>query len=54
MLLTKYMQPKMAQAQTNESTGTGCQPTDLDVSPAMFNKMANPDLGRVLVTWAWL
>lgn len=33
---------------------TGCQPTDLDVSPAMFDKMANPDLGRVLVTWAWL
>ncbi|KAL6711039.1 hypothetical protein ACN47E_006914 [Coniothyrium glycines] len=33
---------------------TGCQPTDLDVSPAMFEKMANPDLGRVPVTWAWL
>lgn len=33
---------------------TGCQPTDLDVSPAMFKKMADPDLGRVKVTWAWL
>ncbi|KAH8729089.1 RlpA-like double-psi beta-barrel-protein domain-containing protein-containing protein [Phaeosphaeriaceae sp. PMI808] len=33
---------------------TGCQPTDLDVSPAMFNQMADADLGRVLVTWAWL
>ncbi|KAF2026321.1 hypothetical protein EK21DRAFT_74480 [Setomelanomma holmii] len=33
---------------------TGCQPTDLDVSPAMFDKMANSDLGRVRVTWAWL
>lgn len=33
---------------------TGCQPTDIDVSPAMFSKMADPDLGRVLVTWAWL
>lgn len=33
---------------------TGCEPTDLDVSPAMFNKMANHDLGRVTMTWAWL
>ncbi|KAF2704331.1 hypothetical protein K504DRAFT_390539, partial [Pleomassaria siparia CBS 279.74] len=33
---------------------TGCQPTDLDVSPAMFKKLADPDLGRVPVTWAWL
>jgi len=32
----------------------GCQPTDLDVSPAMFNKMADPALGRVKVSWAWL
>jgi hypothetical protein len=34
--------------------GTGCQPTDLDVSPAMFDKLADHDLGRVKVTWAWL
>ena len=34
--------------------GTGCEPTDIDVSPAMFEKMADPDLGRVPVTWAWL
>ncbi|KAF2443098.1 hypothetical protein P171DRAFT_433436 [Karstenula rhodostoma CBS 690.94] len=33
---------------------TGCQPTDIDVSPAMFDKLANHDLGRVDVTWAWL
>lgn len=33
---------------------TGCEPTDLDVSPAMFDTMADHDLGRVLVTWAWL
>ncbi|KAH7120977.1 RlpA-like double-psi beta-barrel-protein domain-containing protein-containing protein [Dendryphion nanum] len=33
---------------------TGCKPTDLDVSPAMFKKMAHPDLGRVKTTWAWL
>ncbi|KAF2877672.1 RlpA-like double-psi beta-barrel-protein domain-containing protein-containing protein [Massariosphaeria phaeospora] len=33
---------------------TGCAPTDIDVSPAMFKKLANPDLGRVTVAWAWL
>lgn len=33
---------------------TGCEPTDLDVSPAMFDKMADHDLGRVTMTWAWL
>ncbi|KAF1980281.1 hypothetical protein BU23DRAFT_522317 [Bimuria novae-zelandiae CBS 107.79] len=33
---------------------TGCQPTDIDVSPAMFDKMADHGLGRVDVTWAWL
>lgn len=33
---------------------TGCKPTDIDVSPAMFKKMAHPDLGRVRTTWAWL
>jgi hypothetical protein len=39
---------------TDYFVGTGCEPTDLDVSPAMFKRMADPDLGRVLVTWAWL
>jgi hypothetical protein len=39
---------------TNHVKGTGCEPTDLDVSPAMFSQMADPDLGRVPVTWAWL
>ncbi|KAF2258180.1 hypothetical protein CC78DRAFT_479474 [Lojkania enalia] len=32
----------------------GCEPTDIDVSIAMFKKLADPDLGRVPVTWAWL
>ena len=32
----------------------GCQPTDIDVSPGAFAKLADPDRGRVLVTWAWL
>lgn len=41
-------------ALADPTSGTGCQPTDLDVSPAMFDKMADADLGRVLVTWAWL
>ncbi|KAF9694224.1 hypothetical protein EKO04_007916 [Ascochyta lentis] len=33
---------------------TGCEPTDLDVSPAMFDKLADHALGRVTATWAWL
>jgi len=33
---------------------TGCQPKDIDVSPAMFSKLADPVKGRVDVTWAWL
>ncbi|KAF2125030.1 hypothetical protein P153DRAFT_300866 [Dothidotthia symphoricarpi CBS 119687] len=58
---------KIRATRVNEQTGksvsidvtvvdrcTGCAPTDLDVSPAMFKKVANEDLGRVLVTWAWL
>ncbi|KAF2847093.1 hypothetical protein T440DRAFT_457325 [Plenodomus tracheiphilus IPT5] len=58
---------KIRARRVNESTGksvsidvtvidrcTGCQPTDLDVSPAMFDKMADHALGRVTVTWAWL
>ena len=34
--------------------GVGCQPTDLDVSPGAFKQLADPSLGRVEVTWAWL
>ncbi|USP73462.1 hypothetical protein yc1106_00736 [Curvularia clavata] len=33
---------------------TGCKAVDLDVSPAMFKKLADPDLGRVKVEWSWL
>ncbi|KAF2278720.1 uncharacterized protein EI97DRAFT_217290 [Westerdykella ornata] len=33
---------------------TGCKPTDIDVSPSAFDKLAQRDLGRVPVTWAWL
>lgn len=32
----------------------GCQPTDIDVSPGAFKQLADPSLGRVEVTWAWL
>jgi hypothetical protein len=32
----------------------GCQPTDIDVSLSVFEKMADEDLGRVLVEWNWL
>ena len=35
-------------------TGTGCAPTDLDVSPGAFDQLADPAKGRVDVTWAWL
>jgi len=35
--------------------GVGCQPTDLDVSPAAFNTLADPALGRVHdMSWAWI
>ncbi|KAK3936788.1 RlpA-like double-psi beta-barrel-protein domain-containing protein-containing protein [Diplogelasinospora grovesii] len=31
----------------------GCQPTDLDVSPAVFGKLAEIAAGRVIVSWKW-
>ena len=37
-----------------EHSGTGCAPTDLDVSPGAFAQLADPAKGRVDVTWAWL
>ena len=37
-----------------DGLGTGCEPTDLDVSPGVFRQLADPALGRVTVTWAWL
>jgi len=33
---------------------TGCQPTDLDLSPSVFNKLAQQDRGRVRGSWQWL
>ncbi|KAH8434026.1 RlpA-like double-psi beta-barrel domain-containing protein [Aspergillus melleus] len=32
----------------------GCEATDLDVSSAVFKRLADMDLGRVLIEWAWL
>ncbi|KAI9827409.1 MAG: hypothetical protein M1819_006950 [Sarea resinae] len=32
----------------------GCAATDLDLSPGAFDQLADPSLGRVDVTWAWL
>lgn len=32
----------------------GCQPTDIDVSLSVFDKLADQDLGRVDVQWNWL
>jgi hypothetical protein len=34
--------------------GVGCKVKDLDVSPAVFQKLADMDLGRVTVEWSWL
>jgi hypothetical protein len=34
--------------------GMGCAYYDIDVSPAMFNNLADPAKGRVNVEWAWL
>ena len=39
---------------TDPGLGVGCKPTDIDLSPGAFKKLADPDLGRVTVTWAWL
>ena len=36
------------------NSGTGCEPTDIDVSSAVFDQLADHDLGRVTVTWAYL
>lgn len=37
-----------------EVLGTGCAVKDLDVSRGVFKKLADLDLGRVSVDWAWL
>lgn len=34
--------------------GVGCEPTDIDVSIAVFEQLALVDQGRVDVEWAWL
>ncbi|KAK1976198.1 RlpA-like double-psi beta-barrel-protein domain-containing protein-containing protein [Colletotrichum cereale] len=33
---------------------TGCEPTDLDLSPAVFDRLADKGEGRVKGTWSWL
>ncbi|KAL0933645.1 uncharacterized protein CTRU02_210444 [Colletotrichum truncatum] len=33
---------------------TGCKPTDLDMSPAAFQRLADKAEGRVTGTWSWL
>jgi len=32
----------------------GCNKGDVDLSPAAFNKIADPDQGRVPVTWEFV
>ncbi|KAI1338887.1 RlpA-like double-psi beta-barrel-protein domain-containing protein-containing protein [Xylariaceae sp. FL0016] len=34
-----------------EDTCAGCKSGDVDVSPAVFDSLADPDQGRVQVTW---
>lgn len=31
----------------------GCEETDIDVSPGVFEQLANLDQGRVSVSWQW-
>lgn len=38
----------------DHDTGVGCDTNDLDVSSAAFKRLADMDLGRVLIEWAWL
>ncbi|KAF2433545.1 hypothetical protein EJ08DRAFT_694434 [Tothia fuscella] len=33
---------------------TGCKPDDIDVTTSVFDQLAERDLGRTQVTWAWL
>ena len=36
-------------------TCPGCQGEyDLDLSPAAFNKLANPDVGRIKISWEFV
>lgn len=37
-----------------DTLGTSCAPTDLDLSPGAFKKLADSASGRVHVSWAWL
>ncbi|OBA22132.1 barwin-like endoglucanase, partial [Metschnikowia bicuspidata var. bicuspidata NRRL YB-4993] len=32
----------------------GCLEYDLDFSPAAFKQLADPDLGRIKITWEWV
>ncbi len=32
----------------------GCEPTDIDLSPGMFNKLAAEELGGIKGEWIWL
>lgn len=36
------------------NAGVGCKVTDLDVSEAVFKRLANLAQGRVKVEWSWL
>lgn len=32
----------------------GCKAMDIDVTSSVFDQLADPALGRVTTTWAWL
>jgi len=32
---------------------TGCAETSLDFSPAAFDELADPSVGRIDITWVW-
>lgn len=31
-----------------------CKRYDLDLSPAAYNALGDPDAGRILIKWSWL
>jgi hypothetical protein len=38
----------------NYVSGVGCKENDIDVTTSVFDQLANRDVGRTTVTWAWL
>jgi hypothetical protein len=37
-----------------DDPGVGCKATDIDTTRSVFSELADLDLGRVTIQWAWL